>query len=333
MPATIVDIKERTGLSLATISKYLNGGNVLPENKEKIDAAVKELHYEVNEIARGLVTKKTRTVGILVYSIESPFSGVLLHHVGEALRKRGYGMLIVDSCNDEEIEEKNLKYLISKKVDGIIALPVASKGDFLAPAKTAGVPVVLLDRSFTDAEYDCVRIDNRRATYNAMKELISRNHKKIAIIASQKEYTGRERYKGFMEAMDDAGLDVPEEYRIYGTHSIANGYNGMKQLLSLENRPTAVFMSNYEITLGAMLAINETGYNSPEDISLLGFDYQLLFHILQPQVYMVEQPMKQLGDHAVNRLLQRIEEKDVDDSPMEIVLSTRLQTGNSIKTL
>ena len=136
-----------------------------------------------------------------------------------------------------------------------------------------------------------------------------------------------------MEAMDDAGLDVPEEYRIYGTHSIANGYNGMKQLLSLENRPTAVFMSNYEITLGAMLAINETGYSSPEDISLLGFDYQLLFHILQPQVYMVEQPMKQLGDHAVNRLLQRIEEKDVDDSPMEIVLSTRLQTGNSIKTL
>lgn len=333
MPATIVDIKERTGLSLATISKYLNGGNVLPENKEKIDAAVKELHYEVNEIARGLVTKKTRTVGILVYSIESPFSGILLHHVGEALRKRGYGMLIVDSCNDEEIEEKNLKYLVNKKVDGIIALPVASKGDFLTPAKKADVPVVLLDRSFSDAEYDCVRIDNRRATYNAMKELISRNHKKIAIIASQKEYTGRERYKGFMEAMDDAGLDVPEEYRIYGTHSIANGYNGMKQLLSLENRPTAVFMSNYEITLGAMLAINETGYNSPEDISLLGFDYQLLFHILQPQVYMVEQPMKQLGDHAVNRLLQRIEEKDVDDSPMEIVLSTRLQTGNSIKTL
>ena len=333
MPATILDIKERTGLSLATISKYLNGGNVLPENKEKIDAAVKELHYEVNEIARGLVTKKTRTVGILVYSIESPFSGILLHHVGEALRKRGYGMLIVDSCNDEEIEEKNLKYLISKKVDGIIALPVASKGDFLDPTKKAGVPVVLLDRSFADAEYDCVRIDNRKATYNAMKELISRNHKKIAIIASQKEYTGRERYKGFMEAMVDAGLDVPKEYRIYGTLSIANGYNGMKQLLSLENRPTAVFMSNYEVTLGAMLAMNEAGYSSPEDISLLGFDYQLLFHILQPQVYMVEQPMKQLGDHAVNRLLQRIEEKDVDDSPMEIVLSTRLQTGNSIKTL
>ena len=122
MPATIVDIKRKTGLSLATISKYLNGGNVLPENKVKIEAAIKELHYEVNELARGLVTNKTRTVGILVYSIESPFSGVILHHVGEALRKKGYGMLIVDSCNDEEIEEKNLRYLISKKLFRLLPL-------------------------------------------------------------------------------------------------------------------------------------------------------------------------------------------------------------------
>nr|MCR5687420.1 LacI family DNA-binding transcriptional regulator [Lachnospiraceae bacterium] len=94
MSATIVDIKEKTGLSLATISKYLNGGNVLPENRVKIEAAIKELHYEVNELARGLVTNRTRTVGILVFSIESPFSGMILHHVGLALRKEGYGMLI-----------------------------------------------------------------------------------------------------------------------------------------------------------------------------------------------------------------------------------------------
>ena len=332
MPATIVDIKEKTGLSLATISKYLNGGNVLPENKVKIEAAIKELNYEVNELARGLVTKKTRTVGILVYSIESPFSGMILHHVGEALRKNGYGMLIVDSCNDESIEEKNLKYLISKKVDGIIALPVSADGAFLQPAQKADIPVVLLDRSFSDVQYDCVRIDNRRATYNAMKELISRNHKKIAVIASEREYTGRERYKGFMEAMDDAGLEVPQKYQIRGMHSIENGYNGMKQLLALEDRPTAVFMSNYEITLGAMLAMNESGFSSPDDISLLGFDYQLFFQILQPKVYMVEQPIKLMGEKAVEQLLRRIG-KDTEESPMEIILSTRFQTGNSIKTL
>ncbi len=332
MSATIVDIKEKTGLSLATISKYLNGGNVLPENRVKIEAAIKELHYEVNELARGLVTNRTRTVGILVFSIESPFSGMILHHVGLALRKEGYGMLIADSCDDEETEARNLKYLISKKVDGIIALPVATKGEFLIPARDAKTPVVLLDRSLSDVQYDCVRIDNRKSTYHAMKEFISRNHKKIAVIASEREYTGRERYNGFVDAMRDAGLDVRADYCVRGTHSIATGYNGMKKLLSLADRPTAVFMSNYEITLGAMLALNESGFRSPDDISLLGFDDQLFFHVLEPQVYMVEQPMKQLGEKAVELLLHRIK-GDISDDPMEIALSTRLQIGNSIKTL
>ncbi|MBR4575251.1 MAG: LacI family DNA-binding transcriptional regulator [Lachnospiraceae bacterium] len=332
MPATIVDIKEKTGLSLATISKYLNGGNVLPENKVKIEAAIKELHYEVNEIARGLVTNKTRTVGILVFSVVSPFTGMILHHVGSALRKSGYGMLIVDSCDDEEIERKNVKYLISKKVDGIIVLPVASKGDFLAPAKNAGIPIVLIDRSLSDIQYDCVRIDNRKATYNAMKEVLTRNHKKVAVIASEREYTGRERFNGFMDAMRNAGLDVPVEYQVRGTHSIATGYNGMKKLMTLKDRPTAVFMSNYEITLGAMLSMNEEGFQCPDDVSLIGFDDQLFFHLLQPQIYMVEQPMKAMGERAVELLLGRISGA-VDEDPMEIALGTKLQRGTSIKTL
>ncbi|SFU86427.1 LacI family DNA-binding transcriptional regulator [Butyrivibrio sp. INlla21] len=332
MPSTIKDIKEYTGLSLATISKYLNGGNVLPENRAKIEKAINELHYEVNEIARGLVTKKTKTVGILVFSITSPFSGMILHHVGQALRKKGYGMLIVDSCDDEEIERKNVNYLISKKVDGIIVLPVASKGDFLKPVKRAGIPVVLLDRALADSQYDCVRITNRKSTYYAMQELIKRNHKKIAVIASEREYTGRERFNGFMEAMRDAGLEVPVEYQVRGKHSIASGYNGMMKLLTLKNRPTAVFMSNYEITLGAMLAINESGLKSPDDISLLGFDDQLFFHVMQPQVYMVEQPTQAMGEKAVELLLKRIN-GETQDGPMELALGTSLHRGNSIKTL
>ena len=96
--ATIKDIKKKTGLSLATISKYLNGGNVLPENRIKIEEAIKELNYEVNEIARGLVTNRTKTVGVIVYSVESLFNGTLLRYIGSELRKAGYGLLICDSC-------------------------------------------------------------------------------------------------------------------------------------------------------------------------------------------------------------------------------------------
>jgi LacI family transcriptional regulator len=334
MSATIRDIKEKTGLSLATISKYLNGGNVLPENRVRIETAIKELHYEVNEIARGLVTNKTRTVGVVVYSVESLFNGTLLHHIGNALRKDRYGILICDSCNDEEIEAENIRFLIKKKVDGIIVVPVARKSDFLKPALNASIPVVLLDRSLQDKELDCIRIDNRMAAYRAVNILIRHHHEKIAVICSdsKNEYTGYQRYRGYRDAMEQAALYVPEIYEKKGNHSIEYGYESMKELMALEQPPTAVFMSNYEISLGAVMAVNESDFRCPEDISLLGFDDLILSHVVKPRLYMVVQPMKEMGEKAVEILLQRIGSKE-KEMPVEIVMSTRISEGDSISTL
>lgn len=330
MPATIVDIKEQTGLSLATISKYLNGGNVLPENKIKIEAAIKDLHYEVNEIARGLVTNKTRTIGVIVYNIESLFNGTLLRYIGDKLRKNGYGLLICDSCNDEEIEAKNVRFLMSKKVDGIIVVPVARTSGFLKPADQAGIPFVLMDRSFDDAEFDCVRINNRLAAYRAVNLLIANNHKKIAVISSNESvYTGNERYLGYEDAMKQAGYDLPKQYIKKGAHAIEYGYKSMKTLMALRDRPTAVFMSNYENTLGAVMAVNEMGLLCPEDVSMIGFDDMILSHVVKPRMYMVVQPMKEMSERAVDILLKRIESKD-SYLPMEVVMSTIIQEGNSI---
>lgn len=330
MPATIRDIKEKTGLSLATISKYLNGGNVLPENRVRIEAAIKELHYEVNELARGLVTNKTKTVGVLVYSIESLFNGTLLHYIGDALRKQGYGMLICDSCEDEEIEANSLRFLVNKKVDGIIVIPVSRTSDFLKPAENANVPVVLLDRNLQDKEFDCVRIDNRMTAFRAMNSILTNHHKKIAVICSEAEYTGVERYKGFLDAMENAGIEIPQEYRRCGRHSFDHGYKSMKALLELEVPPTAVFMTNYEITLGAVMAVNESKYRCPDDISMLGFDDLILSQVMNPKMSMVVQPMREMGERAVGMLLSRIQCEE-EEAPMEIIVTARLQYGNSIK--
>lgn len=330
MAATIRDIKQQTGLSLATISKYLNGGNVLPENRVKIEASIKDLHYEVNEIARGLVTNKTKTVGVIVYSVESLFNGTLLRYIGDSLRRAGYGLLICDSCNDESVEARNVHFLISKKVDGIIVIPVASKTDFLKPAKTAQIPVVLLDRSLPGDEYDVVKINNYTAAERATRVLLENGHTKIAVISSKIEYTGKERYKGFMEAMRQAGLKVPENYQKKGRHSIEFGHESMKQLLSLKNPPTAVFMTNYEVTLGAVMALNETGAKCPDDISMLGFDDLIMSHVLQPRMYMVVQPMREMSEKAVELLLHHIDDPK-NEIPVEIVMSTRIEEGNSIK--
>ena len=329
MAATIRDIKEQTGLSLATISKYLNGGNVLPENRMKIEAAIKELHYEVNEIARGLVTNRTRTVGVLAYSVESIFNGTLLRHIGNSLRKAGYGLMICDSCDDPKIEAENVNFLLGKKVDGIIALPVSTETDSLKSAKKAKVPVVLLDRPSRDAEFDCVRIDNCRAAYQAVKFLLDNGHKRIGIVCSRTEYTGRERCKGYRKAMVEAGCVLRKEYCASGTHSIEFGFEGMSRLLSLEERPTAVFMTNYEVALGAVMALNKTNLHCPEDISLMGFDDLIMSHVIHPRLHMVVQPMKEMGEKAAELLLERIGSGQ-QEMAMEIVLGTRISEGDSV---
>lgn len=334
MAATIVDIKEKTGLSLATISKYLNGGNVLPENKEKIEKAIKELHYEVNEIARGLVTNKTRTIGIVVFSIESLFNGTLLHYIGEALRRQGYGLLICDSGNDEQTEADNIRFLLGKKVDGLIVIPISEQPDFLLPALRREIPMVMVDRFVEGVKCDCIRIPNREAARQAVNILIEKNHKRIAIIYSGKEYTGIERYKGFLDAMKAAGLSFPEEYRKEGIHSMTHGYESMRALLQLPDsaRPTAVFMSNYEITLGAVIALKESPYRCPEHISMLGFDNLMLSGLIEPRMCTVVQPMQEMGEKAAELLLNRIQ-GNAQEEPVELVLDTAFQEGDSVRTL
>ena len=332
MAATIRDIKNKTGLSLATISKYLNGGNVLPENRALIEDAIKELNYEVNEIARGLVKNKTKTVGILVYDISSFFSSNILHYLGKELRKNGYGMMICDSCNDETLESENLKFLLSRKVDGIIVLPVSVSGKFLAPAKASGIPVVLVDRAFQDEEFDCVCIDNRVAAYRAVDVLIKNNHKKIAIIGTIATDTGIERLKGYREAMDQAKIKIRPEYMKTGIFSVEHGYNKMKELMAMEDRPTAVFMSNYETALGGVMAINDSELSCPEDVSLFGFDDLLVSSIVRPSLWTVEQPIETLCSNAVRLLLGRIENENVED-PVKLSFGAKIQKGASVRNL
>ncbi len=332
MAATIRDVKEKTGLSLATISKYLNGGNVLPENKALIDAAVKELHYEVNEIARGLVKNKTKTVGVLIYDISSFFSSNVLHFIGQELRKQGYAMMICDSCNDVEVEEQNLRFLLGRKVDGIIVLPVNYSGTFLRPAKEAGIPVVLLDRELQDETFDCVCIDNRVAAFRAVDVLIKNHHEKIAIIGSDSEITGIERYQGYKDAMEQAGLPVREEYVKLSRFDLREGYEKMKALLEMQDRPTAVFLSNYETALGAVTALNETNTSCPEDISLFGFDDLLVSKVVRPKLWLVAQPIETLCANAVRILLQRIGDEE-EQEVMKLTFGAKLQEGDSIRDI
>ena len=348
MAATIKDIKEMTGLSLATISKYLNGGNLLPENRAKIEKAIDELHYEVNEMARGLVTSKSKVIGVVVFNIANVFTCTLLKYLGEQFRKAGYASMICDSQNDVQAEEENIRFLIGKKVDGMIVIPVAQTSGFLDPAKKAGIPVVLLDRSLQGSGIDCVKVNNTVSSYQAVEKLYEYGHRRIAIIGSDVEITGKERLDGYLQFLKEKKLHVPAQYKKLGAHSIEHGYKSMQELLALKDPPTAVFLGNFEIILGAVMALNESPFQCPSDLSLIGFDDLIISNLSNPKLTLVVQPLRELADSAAELLLSRmengerqnnsyntsLEEAVLPELPSkELILPAQIVEGDSIARL
>ena len=240
--------------------------------------------------------------------------------------------MICDSAHDTSLEEKNIRFCIDKKVDGILVLPVSKEPDFLKAAVEAGVPVVLLDRDVNGGGFDCVTIDNRPAAVRAVNRLIESGHRKIAIIHSE-EYTGSERFAGYLQAMEEAHLPVPEEYIYAGPrHSTELGYRGMKSFIALPNPPTAVLMTNYELGLGVVMALNQAGLRCPEDISLAGFDELILSLVIRPKICTVSQPMEEIGREGVRLLLRKVQEEG-GQTPSRISMFAPLIDGESIKDL
>lgn len=213
MAATIRDIKKMTGLSLATVSKYLNGGNVLPENRAAIEHAIEVLHYEVNEVARGLATNRTKTIGVLIQRLDNVFASTIIAEIEDILRQYDYGTIVCDCRGDEKLEAESIRFLLGKRVDGIITIPTSKSAGYLNAAVDRGIPVVLIDRIFQDKEMDSVMVDNEKAAESAVKMLIAHGHKKIGIICGDSRfYTGQERLQGYFKAMEEADLPVYAKY-------------------------------------------------------------------------------------------------------------------------
>lgn len=336
MAATIRDIRDKTGLSLATISKYINGGNVLPENREAIAAAIKELHYEVNEVARGLATQQTRTIGVLIQSFDNIFAGTIVSNIERILREHNYGTIVCDCQGDKKLEEEEIHFLLGKRVDGIITIPTAGNSDYLQRAVDRKIPVVLLDRAFSDGRFDSVLVDNKKAAQSAVNVLLENGHREIGIICGEdSEFTARERLRGYYKALEDANIDICMDYVKRGTLTVEHGYQAMKEFMTQKKRPTAVFLSNYEITLGGVVAMNEMGIPFPQEVSLIGFDNFMLSKVVKPSLWMVSQPMEKIARQAAELMLAHLQGGPDKEKlqPQHIVLQTSLHKGQSIRNI
>lgn len=182
MAATIKDIAKRTGLGLATISSYLNGGNVRDKNKVKIEAAIKELDFEINELARSLKTNCSKTIGVVIAELNNIFCTEIIIEIEDILRNHGYATIVCDCRTDKNLEKEAIEFLYRKRVDGIINIPVNVDGSYLNCFQRSKKPIVLIDRKLNGLDCDCVLVDNMTATKNAVKLLMQNGHTKIGMI-------------------------------------------------------------------------------------------------------------------------------------------------------
>ena len=296
MVATYKDIRRITGLSLATISKYYNGGNVLGPNRELIEKAAADLDYQVNNVARGLRSRRSMTVGVILDELDSAFNTTIVSRMEERLREAGYGTIICDSRNDAESQADVLRFLVGKMVDGIIVVPVDDDTTFLTSARDRAVPVVAVDRLIPGT--DSVVIDNRAAIASAVQLLTTAGHTSIGLLAGpDTTYTMRERRAGFREAVQDRTGSLPRaELMTPERASIEGGHAGLRRLLHLSAPPTAVGCANYGFTLGATIALNELDLEARP--ALVGFDNLELARLIRPRPTLVTQPTDDLAVEA-----------------------------------
>ena len=332
--STMKDVAKYAEVSIATVSKYLNGGNVLDKNEEKIKEAIQVLDYRVNEIARGLKTNQSMTVGVLIPSLKEIFFTSIISYIEDILEKKGYSTIVCDYKEDPELEKEKLDFLVQKMVDGLILVPYKDEVEQIKKVMDEEIPVVLLDRMISGVDCDTIVTDSVNGSYKAVKELLTRGHTRVGIITGPENiYTSMERLKGYQRVHEDYNIEVDKDLIQYGDYEVQGGYQKTKKLLELDSPPTAIFVTNYDMTLGTLMAVNEKNIKIPEELSLIGFDNILqLSQIFKPSLSIVSQPMEKIGTTTAGVLLRRLR-GDKSNYPEVTRLKTRVKIRDSVSNL
>ena len=335
MAATMKDLSRETGLGLATLSKYFNGGTVREKNRVLIEAAVKKLHYVPNEVARSLKTQQTRVIGVVIPELSNAFITSIISSMEDILRKKDYAVIVCDCRSDPKREKDAVEFLLHRRVDGLINMPTDPTGAHLKAALNAGVPVLLVDRLIDSlrGKTSAVVIDNEHAAGQAVRKLTAMGHQKIGLIlGSPHLYTTDLRLTGYLNALKEAGIKPSDELIRYGDYTMDGGYQAVQDLLKLKQRPTALFVTNFEMTLGAMLALQHSGIRVPDDLSVIGFDKLELFGAIFPDLTLIRQPQLSIGREAANLMLDMLSVRDCNIARI-VTLTTELTEGRSVRSL
>ncbi len=322
---SIMDVARVAGVSTATVSHVINNTRfVSEETTEKVKKAISDLGYMPSAIARGLAGKESKIIGVVFSDISNPFFTCVYMGLESVLTVEGYELILANTGEIDSNQEAVLRTMISRQIDGLIIAPTGRESAMLNYLVEIGIPVVFIDRNAPVDNASLIDLDNVAAAHLATSHLINDGHQNIGIILGLPDVSTTEtRLEGYKEALEASRIPFRQEYVIQGKSRIEGGYQGVKQLMALETRPTAIFSTNNLMTSGALHAFRELGLNCPRDIGLIGFDDHDWGDIFTPPLTVIRQPTYQMGVRAANTLIDMAKTKQVYHERLESELIIR----------
>jgi LacI family transcriptional regulator len=306
--ASIYDVARESAVSVFTVSEVVNKkSHVSKKLRDRVEETIRRLNYRPNLIARSLAKQKTHTIGMIVPDIANPFFPMVVRGAEDAAQKHGYNLLLCNSDDSLEKEERAIELLLSKRVDGILLTKAAE--DFRAPLrqmiKEVKVPFVLVMRTYPKLTADAVITDDYQGAYEAVCHLARSGRRRIGLISGPLKVSNAvARWQGFHDSLKAMSLPFEKELVVEGDYRIESGYRAGHALLS--HRPDGIYVANHLMTVGLLKAAEEIGVRCPEDFGLVSFDDYPWLGIFRPRLTTVELPKHQLGSEAAELLIKRI---------------------------
>jgi len=327
------DVAREAGVSRATVSYVINNrtdGNVRisEETRCRVLEAIEELGYRPNVLARSLRQGQTHTIGMIVPDNTNPFFAEVARGVEDTSFEQGYSVILCNSDGDLDKELLYTNVLAEKRVDGILFVAAGMSTEHICALQERRMPVVVVDRDIPDVAVDSVMTANERGGWLATRHLIELGHRHIGCIAGPSDVTpSAERVTGYRHALREAGLPVDEVLILKGDFQYESGYQAARQLLSMEDPPTAIFACNDLMAIGTVSAAVRLGRQVPADLSVVGFDDVPLASFANPALTTIVQPKYEIGVVAATMLLERMQ--DPDRPPYRKMLDTVLVVRQS----
>ncbi|WP_298833016.1 catabolite control protein A [uncultured Planococcus sp.] len=330
MTVTIYDVAREANVSMATVSRVVNANqNVKPATRKKVLKVIEELGYRPNAVARGLASKKTTTVGVIIPDISNSLYAELARGIEDIATMYRYNIILSNSDQNENKELQLLETMLGKQVDGIVFMSDVISTELLYEMKRSPTPIVLAGSIDESAAIASVNIDYYGAAFEAVKKFTDNGHKKIAFISGpmtsmiNKEY----KLKAYKEALAEAGIDYDENLVIECNNSYDEGIEAVQTLAPFE--PTAYFVSNDEMSIGVIHGLEEQGKKIPADAEIISYENSKLARMARPMLTSVAFPLYDIGAVSMRLLTKYMNNEEIEEK--QVILPYRIEERQSTK--